>query len=161
MTENLFNSTDFGRVAEVQGGKGTFGGLFCSRPVTVKSHLCPRSWFMHQGEQAHTQGSPPPLFNKRKIRLNRDHPLSQLPQRQGSKHLPLCWLCWWLAQPRVPRARGVPVLTHPQWFCMGHRGAGGGSGCLPTAASWAGCCQLSLSSYSPHRFVAMVRKAKP
>lgn len=121
----------------------------------------PGAGLCSQGEQTHIQGSPLPLFYKRKIRLHRDHPLSQLPWRQGSKHLPVCSFCCWFAQHTLPRARRVLVFRHPRWFCIRHRDGVRDPELQHHCPCCAGCCQLSMSSYSPYRFVAMVRKAKP
>lgn len=108
----------------------------------------PGAGLCSQGKQTRIQGSPLPLFHKRKIGLNRDHPLPAA-LGQGSKHLPVCSSCCWFAQHTLPRARRVLVFRHPRWFCIRHRDGVRDPELQHHCPCSAGCCQLSMSSYSP------------
>lgn len=84
----------------------------------------PGAGLYHQGEQTHIQGSPLPLFYERKIRLNRDHPLSQLPWKTR-KQTPTCvfiqlLICTAHTAQGTPGARvqtSRVVLHRAPWWC--------------------------------------------
>lgn len=135
MTENLFQPTNFDGVAEMWRGKGTFGGLFCSGPVTMKSHLCPRSWFMQSGRaDPHSKiTSSTILWKESKIKSRPPSlPAALKPRKQTPTSVfILLVLCTTHNPQGTPRAcvqTSRVVLHQALWWCEKFR--------LPTPLPW-------------------------